>query len=64
MVTYLHSIGVVVAYVECNGDKNHLEMLRQSYPGYTAVNKNRFARGGVIYLKLNYLKEWILLSMT
>lgn len=51
MAAYLHSIGAAVAYVECNMDKNHLEMLRQIYPGFTAVNENRFARGGVIYLK-------------
>lgn len=51
MAAYLHSIGAAVAYVECNGDKNHLEMLGRSYPGFTAVNENRFDRNGVIYLK-------------
>lgn len=51
MVGYLHSIGAAVAYVECNGEVDHLEKIRNSTPGFVTVKENRFDRNSVIYLK-------------
>ncbi len=51
MAAYLHSIGAAVAYVECNSDKNHLDMLSKNYPGFVAAKENRLDRNGVIYMK-------------
>lgn len=48
---YLHSIGASVAYVECNGALDHLDNIRSSTSGFTAVKENRYDRNGVIYLK-------------
>ena len=48
---YLHSIGASVAYVECNGALDHLDRIRSSTSGFTAVKENRYDRNGVIYLK-------------
>jgi len=51
MSAYLHSIGASVAYVECNGDLDHLEKIRNNTAGFTTVKENRFDRNGVIYMK-------------
>ena len=51
MAVYLHSIGAAVAYVECNGEADHLEKIRNSTPGFVTVKENRFDRNNVIYLK-------------
>ena len=51
MAVYLHSIGAAVAYVECNGEADHLEKIRSSTPGFVTVKENRFDRNSVIYLK-------------
>ena len=51
MAVYLHSIGAAVAYVECNGETDHLEKIRNNTPGFVTVKENRFDRNGVIYMK-------------
>jgi len=51
MAVYLNSIGAAVAYVECNGEIDHLEKIRNSTPGFVSVKENRFDRNNVIYLK-------------
>lgn len=51
IATYLHSLNASVAYVECNGDIDHLEKIRNNTSGFTTVKENRFDRNGVIYMK-------------
>ncbi|HEX2926222.1 MAG TPA: hypothetical protein VHP38_08200, partial [Ruminiclostridium sp.] len=51
MAVWLKSIGATVAWVELNSGLDHFEQIRNSTPGFTIVNENRFEREGVIYLK-------------
>lgn len=51
MAEYLHEIGATVAYVECNGELNHLEAIASTTSGFTKIRENTFERNGIIYMK-------------
>jgi hypothetical protein len=51
MAEYLHEIGATVAYVECNGELNHLETIASTTSGFTKLRENSFERNGIIYMK-------------
>ena len=51
MAEYLQEIGAAVAYVECNGELNHLEAMASTVSGFTQIRENSFERNGIIYMK-------------
>ncbi len=51
MVEYLHEVGATVAYVECNGELNHLEAIASTVSGFNKLIENSFERNGIIYMK-------------
>lgn len=51
LAEYLHEIGASVAYVECNGELNHLEAMVNVASGFTKIKNNCFERNGIIYMK-------------
>ncbi len=51
MAEYLQGIGAAVAYVECNGELNHLEAIASTVSGFTKIRENSFERNGIIYMK-------------
>jgi hypothetical protein len=51
MAEYLQDIGATVAYVECNGELNHLEAIASTVSGFTKLRENSFERNGIIYMK-------------